>query len=119
MVDLTAPAGDKAAMTDTLSRLEATIRARRTGDPAASYVAKLTARGRGTMARKLGEEAVEAVVAALVGDRDELVKESADILFHLMVLLADLDIPFDAVLAELDRREGVSGLAEKAARRGE
>jgi phosphoribosyl-ATP pyrophosphohydrolase len=103
-------------MTDTLSRLEATIRARRAGDPGASYVAALAAKGRGTMARKLGEEAVEAVVAALEGDRENLVKEGADILFHLIVLLADLDVSIDEVLAELDRRDGVSGLAEKAAR---
>ncbi|WP_379545744.1 phosphoribosyl-ATP diphosphatase [Qipengyuania sp. DSG2-2] len=101
---------------DTLNRLEKTIAARRSADPDSSYVAQLTARGRPVMARKLGEEAVEAVVAGLSGDKAELVGESADVLFHLMVLLADCDIPFADVLAELDRREGLSGLEEKAGR---
>ena len=68
------------------------------------------------MARKLGEEAVEAVVAALSGSDEELVGEAADVLFHLMVLLADRDIALADVLAELDRREGVSGIEEKANR---
>ncbi len=101
---------------DTLERLEKTIAARRSADPDSSYVAQLTARGRPVMARKLGEEAVEAVVAGLSGDKAELVGESADVLFHLMVLLADCDIAFADVLAELDRREGLSGLEEKAGR---
>lgn len=103
-------------MVGTLERLTDTIARRRVDDPAASYVARLAQQGRGTMARKLGEEAVEAVVAALEGDREALVKESADLLFHLMALLADLDLGIDDVLAELDRRDGVSGLAEKASR---
>jgi phosphoribosyl-ATP pyrophosphohydrolase len=103
-------------MAGTLERLTDTIARRRVDDPAASYIARLAHQGRGTMARKLGEEAVEAVVAALEGDRDALVKESADLLFHLMALLADLDLGIDDVLAELDRREGVSGLVEKASR---
>ena len=68
------------------------------------------------IARKLGEEAVEAVVAALTDNRDELVGEAADVLFHLLVLLAEKGIPLAEVMAELDRREGTSGLAEKAAR---
>lgn len=101
---------------DTLTRLEATIASRRGGDPAASYVAQLLARGTPVLARKLGEEAVEACVAALSGSREELVGEAADLLFHLLVLLADRDVPLAEVLAELDRREGVSGLVEKAAR---
>ncbi len=101
---------------DTLNRLEKTIAARRSADPDSSYVAQLTARGRPVMARKLGEEAVEAVVAGLSGDKAELVGESADVLFHLMVLLADCDIAIADVLAELDRREGLSGLEEKAGR---
>ena len=71
------------------------------------------------MARKLGEEGVEAAVAALSGARDEMVGEAADVLFHLMVLLSGRDIPLSDVLAELDRREGVSGIAEKASRKGE
>ncbi|MET3724260.1 phosphoribosyl-ATP diphosphatase [Sphingomonas trueperi] len=103
-------------MADLLDTLEQTIRDRRTGDPATSYVAKLTARGRAKIAQKLGEEATEAVIAAIQDDRDELVKESADLLFHLLVLLADMGLGLDDVRAELARREGVSGIAEKAAR---
>lgn len=103
-------------MADLLDTLEQTIRARRLGDPATSYVAKLTARGRAKIAQKLGEEATEAVIAAIQDDRDELVKESADLLFHLLVLLADMGLGLDDVRAELARRQGVSGIAEKAAR---
>lgn len=103
-------------MRATLQTLEQTIAERRKADPSASYVAKLTARGRGKIAQKVGEEAVEAVIAAMADNRAELVGESADLLFHLLVLLADCCIPFDDVLNELDRREGLSGLVEKAAR---
>ncbi|RSV39833.1 phosphoribosyl-ATP diphosphatase [Sphingomonas sp. ABOLE] len=103
-------------MADLLDTLEQTIRDRRLGDPATSYVAKLTARGRAKIAQKLGEEATEAVIAAIQDDRAELVKESADLLFHLLVLLADMGLSLDDVRAELARREGVSGIAEKAAR---
>lgn len=101
---------------DTLTRLEATIRARLDADPASSYVASLHARGTPVIARKLGEEAVETIVAALAGTRADLVGEAADVLFHLTVLLAEKGIPLAEVMAELDRREGVSGLEEKAAR---
>ena len=103
-------------MRATLHQLEQTIRQRRDADPAASYVARLTAKGRAKIAQKVGEEAVETVIAALADDRPGAVGESADLLFHLLVLLADLDISLDAVRDELDRREGVSGIAEKAAR---
>ena len=72
--------------------------------------------GRAKIAQKVGEEAVETVIAAMAGDRAEIVGESADLLFHLLMLLADMDVPLDAVLDELERREGVSGIAEKAAR---
>ena len=99
-----------------LSSLEATIRARRDADPDQSYVARLFQKGGDKIAQKVGEEAVEAVIAAARGDRAGLVGESADLLFHLAVLLAAHDLSFDDVLAELARREGVSGLAEKAAR---
>jgi phosphoribosyl-ATP pyrophosphohydrolase len=99
-----------------LSRLEQTIRERRAASPEESYVASLVARGLPVIARKLGEEAVEAVVAALTDNRDELVGEAADVLFHLLVLLAEKDIALAEVLAELDRREGTSGLDEKTAR---
>lgn len=105
-------------MADLLDTLEQTIRDRRLGDPATSYVAKLTARGRAKIAQKLGEEATEAVIAAIQDDRAEVVKESADLLFHLLVLLADMGLSLDDVRAELARREGVSGIAEKAARNG-
>ena len=101
---------------DPLSRLEQTIAQRRSAAPDVSYVAQLHARGLPVIARKLGEEAVETIVAALSGSRDDLVGEAADVLFHLLVLLAEKDIPLADVLAELERREGTSGLAEKAAR---
>ena len=103
-------------MSDMLFRLEATIAARRDADPESSYVAGLFAKGRPRIARKLGEEAVETIVAALAEDKAALVGESADLLFHLLILLADAGIGLDAVLAELGRREGISGHAEKAAR---
>ncbi|MCT2398013.1 phosphoribosyl-ATP diphosphatase [Novosphingobium mangrovi (ex Huang et al. 2023)] len=101
---------------DSLARLEATIAARRGADPDSSYVAKLNARGLGKIAQKLGEEATETVIAALTQDRKELVGEAADLIFHLMVLLGAKDVPLAEVLAELDRREGTSGIAEKASR---
>jgi phosphoribosyl-ATP pyrophosphohydrolase len=101
---------------DTLARLEATIAQRLTASPEESYVAKLHDRGLAKIAQKVGEEATETVIAALAGDDKELVGEAADLMFHLMVLLAEKGVPLAAVLAELDRREGLSGLAEKAAR---
>lgn len=99
-----------------LARLEQVILERRRCDPETSYVALLKREGRPTMARKLGEEAVEAVVAALSGSDEQLVGEAADVLFHLMVLLADREIAFSDVTAELERREGLSGIEEKAGR---
>lgn len=101
---------------DTLTRLEQIIAARRNAAPESSYVAQLNAKGIAKITQKLGEEATEAVIAALSGSRQELVGESADVLFHLLVLLGAKDIPLADVLAELDRREGVSGLDEKASR---
>jgi phosphoribosyl-ATP pyrophosphohydrolase len=101
---------------DTLARLERTIIARREADPATSYVAKLRAKGRPKMAQKLGEEAVETVIAAIQGDRAGLTGEAADLLFHLIALLADCGVSLADVCAELDRREGTSGLDEKASR---
>ena len=95
-------------------QLLATIIERRSGDPATSYVAKLTAKGRSKMAQKLGEEAVEVVIAAMSDDKPGIVSESADLMFHLAVLLADAGLSFDDVRAELERREGVSGVEEKA-----
>ena len=103
-------------MADTLTRLEATITSRKGADPASSYVASLFAKGRPKIARKLGEEAVEAIIAALAEDKASLTGEAADMIFHLMVLLADADVPLADVLAELERREGISGHDEKAGR---
>lgn len=101
---------------DTLARLEATIAARRAADPESSYVARLNAKGPSKIAQKVGEEATETVIAALTQDHKALVGEAADLIFHLMVLLNAKDVPLADVLAELDRREGVSGIAEKASR---
>lgn len=104
-------------MTDILQNLEKTIRERRSADPAQSYVASLRKKGRAKMAEKLGEEAVEAVIAAVHDDKAGMIGEAADIMFHLMVLLVDMDLSIDDVLAELARREGLSGIAEKASRK--
>jgi phosphoribosyl-ATP pyrophosphohydrolase len=104
-------------MTDSvLDRVEATIRARRDAPADTSYTASLFARGRSKIAQKLGEEAVETVIAACSGDEASIVPEAADLLFHLAVLLADAGLSFDDVRAELARREGVSGHDEKAGR---
>jgi phosphoribosyl-ATP pyrophosphohydrolase len=102
---------------NTLARLEATIAARRAASPDESYVARLNAKGLSKMAQKLGEEATEAVIAAVSGSNEELVGESADLLFHLLVLLDARGVSLDHVLAELERREGLSGLEEKASRK--
>lgn len=101
---------------DILDRLEATIRARRDGDPDASYVARLTAKGRVKIAQKVGEEAVETALAAVGPDPAAIVPEAADLVFHLLVLLADAGFGLDDVCAELARREGLSGIEEKAGR---
>ncbi len=103
-------------VTTPLHRLAATIAARRGADPASSYTASLLARGPHKAAETFGEEAVELVVAAVARDDAAVTAEAADALYHLLVLLAARDVPLDAVLAELERREGVSGHAEKAAR---
>jgi phosphoribosyl-ATP pyrophosphohydrolase len=103
-------------MADTLTRLEATIASRKGADPASSYVASLFAKGRARIARKFGEESIEAIVASLTEDKAALTGEAADTIFHLLVLLADAGIPLSDVLAELERREGTSGHDEKAAR---
>lgn len=99
-----------------LDRLAATIAARRGTDPGESWTARLLAEGPETCARKFGEEAVEAVIEAVRGDRARLTSEAADVLYHLLVMLAARDVALADVLAELERREGRSGLAEKAAR---
>jgi phosphoribosyl-ATP pyrophosphohydrolase len=104
-------------MRDTLERLESVIAARRASSAEASYVASLFAKGREKIAQKVGEEATETVIAAVSGDPAKLTAEAADLLFHLMILLADGGVAVDDVLAELDRRDGISGIAEKAARK--
>ena len=101
-----------------LERLAATVEARRQADPDGSWTAKLLAKGPEKCAEKFGEEAIEAVIEAVRGDRDRLVAEAADVLYHLLVMLAARGVTLDEVLAELDRRAGVSGLDEKAAREG-
>ncbi|MFN0115666.1 MAG: phosphoribosyl-ATP diphosphatase [Paracoccaceae bacterium] len=103
-------------MTEVLARLAATIEARRGADPASSWTARLLAEGPEACARKFGEEAVEAVIEAVRGDRDRLTAEAADVLFHLLVMLAARGVTLAGVMAELERREGVSGVAEKAGR---
>lgn len=102
--------------TFSLSDLEAILAERANAPADESYTASLLAAGMPKAARKLGEEAVESIVAALEGDKDELTKEAADVLYHLLVVLRIADIPLDNVLAELARRTGQSGLAERAAR---
>lgn len=103
-------------MTDPLLRLEALVADRATGDPALSYTARLLATGLPLVARKLGEEAVEVVVAALSADRDALIGEAADLLYHLAVLLRAREVAVADIAAELARREDRSGIAEKASR---
>ncbi|WP_212523934.1 phosphoribosyl-ATP diphosphatase [Actibacterium sp. MT2.3-13A] len=101
-----------------LERLAATIAARRGADPDSSWTAKLLAKGPEKCAEKFGEEAVEAIIEAVKNDRAKLTAEAADVLYHLLVMLAARDVTLADVLAELERREGTSGLAEKAARNG-
>ena len=99
-----------------LTDLERIVAERAKASPDESYTAKLIARGMEVAAKKLGEEAVEAVIAAVTADREHLVAESADVLYHLLVVLKAANIPLDEVMAELQRRTAQSGLAEKAAR---
>ena len=104
-----------------LTRLAATIALRKAtladaSSPDTSWTAKLLARGPEKCAEKFGEEAIEAIIEAVKGDRARLIAEAADVLYHLLVMLAARDVTLAEVLAELERREGQSGLAEKAAR---
>jgi len=103
---------------DTLQRLAEVLEARKGGDPDASYVARLYARGLDAILKKVGEEATETVLAAKDGDPAKIVYETADLWFHTLVMLAHQGLGPDAVLAELERRFGLSGLDEKAARGG-
>lgn len=103
-------------MSEILSRLAETLEARKGADPAHSYVAKLYAKGLDTILKKVGEEAAETIIAAKGGDKSQLVYETADLWFHCLVLLASQGLHPDDVLNELARREGLSGIEEKAAR---
>lgn len=99
-----------------ITKLAGIIAARAEADPESSWTAKLLAKGPEKCAEKFGEEAVEAIIAAVKNDSEELVKESADVLFHLIVMLQSRGVSLAQVEAELARREGTSGIAEKAAR---
>jgi phosphoribosyl-ATP pyrophosphohydrolase len=101
---------------ETLERLAATIDSRKGGDPAVSYTAKLLADPK-LAAKKLGEEAVETVIAAVAQGPDALASESADLLYHWLVLLAASGVSLDAVAEKLEVRQGTSGIAEKASRK--
>lgn len=100
----------------TLERLAATIAARKGAAPETSWTATLLAKGPEKCAEKFGEEAVEAIIEAVKGDRARLTAEAADVLYHLLVMLAARDVTLEDVLAELERRENTSGIAEKKAR---
>ncbi|WP_323783392.1 phosphoribosyl-ATP diphosphatase [Thalassovita sp.] len=102
----------------TLDDLAKTIASRANADPDSSWTAKLLAKGPEKCAEKFGEEAVEAIIEAVKGDREKLASEAADVLFHLLVMLQSRDVPLADVLAELARRQGTSGIAEKASRKG-
>ncbi len=99
-----------------LTRLAETIDSRKGADPSSSWTAKLLAKGPEKCAEKFGEEAVEAIIEAVKGDRERLTSEAADVLYHLLVMLTARDVSLADVLAELERREGTSGIEEKAGR---
>ncbi|MDK3018018.1 phosphoribosyl-ATP diphosphatase [Pseudodonghicola flavimaris] len=101
-----------------LDHLAQTIAERASADPESSWTAKLLSKGPEKCAEKFGEEAVEAIIEAVKGDRERLTSEAADTLYHLLVMLQARDVPLQAVLDELARRQGISGIAEKAARKG-
>jgi phosphoribosyl-ATP pyrophosphohydrolase len=101
---------------DILARLEAVVASRKGADPASSYTAQLLAGGPPMAAKKFGEEAVEAALAAVSGDPDALAAESADVIYHWLVMLAAAGVSLDQVAAKLEAREGRSGLEEKARR---
>lgn len=101
---------------DILARLAETLEARKSADPQSSYVAKLYAKGMDSILKKVGEEAAETIIAAKGGDREQIIYETADLWFHTLVMLAHAGLHPDDVLNELARREGLSGLEEKAGR---
>tara|TARA_R110002049_G_C9147366_1_gene560022 strand:- start:1021 stop:1335 length:315 start_codon:yes stop_codon:yes gene_type:complete len=100
----------------TLNDLYTTILERKSADPDSSWTAQLLAKGPEKCAEKFGEEAIEAIIEAVKGDRAALTSEAADVLYHLLVMLAARDVPLDDVLTELARRQTQSGLSEKASR---
>ena len=102
----------------TLDDLFATIETRKNADPDSSWTAKMLAKGPDKCAEKFGEEAIEAIIEAIKDNKAALTSEAADVVYHLMVMLAARDVSWQAVVSELARRQGVSGLAEKAARDG-
>jgi phosphoribosyl-ATP pyrophosphohydrolase len=114
---MTDPAGGAPGPLDVLARVAAAIEARKGADPATSYVASLFAKGDDAILKKIGEEATETVMAAKDGDKLRVAAEVADLWFHCLVLLARHGLGPSDVAAELARREGISGIAEKAARR--
>ncbi|QDH17864.1 phosphoribosyl-ATP diphosphatase [Swingsia samuiensis] len=107
---------DTSAREDILQRLFDTVQSRRGTDPNLSHSARLMARGRNKIAQKFGEEAVECLIEAVNGNRKELISESADVLYHLIVMWVDSGVSPEDVWSELKRREGVSGITEKASR---
>lgn len=100
----------------TLDDLATLIASRKDADPASSWTAKLLSQGPEKCAEKFGEEAIEAIIEAVKGDRDRLTSEAADTLYHLLVMLTACDVSLDDVMTELSRRQGTSGIAEKAGR---
>jgi len=103
-------------MANVLTRLARTIESRKGADEKNSYAAKLFARGPEKCAEKFGEEAVEAIIEAAKGDQKKLTEEAADVLFHMLVMLASRDVKLEDVYSELERREGTSGIVEKQSR---
>ncbi|MBF9056127.1 phosphoribosyl-ATP diphosphatase [Rhodobacterales bacterium HKCCA1065] len=103
-------------MSDILTQLAKTIEARKGADPESSWTAKLLSKGPEKAAEKFGEEAVEAIIEAVKGDKAALTREAADVIYHLMVMLAARDVALSDVLAELERRTSQSGISEKANR---
>lgn len=103
-------------MNDTLNRLAELLEQRKSADPQTSYVAKLYAKGMDSILKKVGEEAAETIIAAKNGDKEHIIYETADLWFHTLVMLAQVGLKPQDILDELARREGLSGLAEKASR---
>jgi len=102
---------------EVLAALADEVASRRGASPETSYTAKLLSQGIEKCAKKLGEEAIEAALAAVLGDREHLAAEAADVLYHLLVVLEAAGVPLADVMAELERRQGVGGIAEKSSRR--